>query len=1733
MSVFVSWTGSDREIKNKLVEGLKAELGPEELVWESDEHCVSDFSKECIQAIHQSQVFIIIISDQAMEETSFVYHELLEAHACEMHGKLNMIVYKVTDSEYTDRFRLHLNHISDANHVGRLMKTEAGIQSVAKRAKYLLARRKSGNPEKPYDVYKPEIEGTKLSNTGYFVPNSREDVFEEFDKGFEKSNVLFAAQISGYGRRSAARKYAEIHMEEYDECLILHFFSGSLREFFLNGLVISNINENVFEGLDENKIILKKVNLLKKLDTKTLIIVPNVTIGKRDDTFILDVLSNLGCRVIFITQSVPVKMRGIFPVVEVGRLKNHHLRELFFNYYEEADADEQEALEIPLNHFFESIDGHTKSVEITASALAEEIGVYPEDIPEILDNIQLNSENELSERIFQLISNMFEVKDFEEAEKNILFLASVAAEIPLDEKQFVALSRACGVDNNAAIKNLAECRWLDRDRATKTIFIESLLANVCIAKIPTNDQILEQCIRYFTEILIDECAGYSIGASVVTVKRLHHIFKVLNFHALQELMNLYIISVDDVLEEVGNTNCQRIIDAAKRECEQIESPKLREAVESIFEYAAKTVGIQLKIFDLSRRAGRSSLGEAALQMTAMSTEMMDSIEEMLEEMGDTSVTRVVRRLLDSSASFNSGKFVTEFLKVVDELECCLSIDPTEEEIGLLALLEVVGQQMALMTRSESYLSLEICRAREKLLNYSGGFCSVAEAYFFYETYLQCLLDMAECTEELERVFEFCISALEQAKKEIWKTEREALIIKNRMICVYAQCLADNGRPEDAEDAYYLTRELKDIESETFKLRIMAVDCIAKAFIRIGELQDAKEFLEDYLEDFKKVLGENKTKFTEERVVFEELTGILQVLNDPKSDSDFKDGSEEYVDYYRTYASGFFDKRLLSKYAAIAEQAKKLDFSDKSREQLLAAVVQLKQRAMQEAKWDKLAPTAFALVSEAGNRVLGYHHHYVQYMGGAAIADGKIAEILNGEGKTYTIILAAFLKSLYGKQVYIVDSSAYLTKRNFVWMKGVLEYLGCRVGLLADSKSIMAGPELERLQSCDIIYAMMNELVFLQMNHELGKCSVQMRLDTAIIDEADQLMIEEAAQVINISEKTTQTYTVQAYELADLTVRSISAADIDCFENKNGIIILKPGIYDRLQKFLKIPYAQLPEMMRNDLEKALKVAIIVYLYYKNGKDYYLIDGKVKIENKDKGLLMEANPIYQFFIGRKEHISSLYKRIDFNSHTALNQYIFMEFLWNFGEICGTTATASSMKEEFKELYNLDVISIPPNQPIARVDHKPKVYFKEQYKLLEISRLTQEKNQTGQPVIIITGSIDESEKISRLFADIGVEHRLLNAKNSEDEPELLGNAGKLNSVIVTTAMANRGIDILLGGNPREIAKHHLMENGVSAEMLNRAVYGALEEDEEIEEIRTKYEVLTALYKNKTDAEKKKVEQLGGLCVIGTECFEDLRIEQQMRGRAGRQGAVGESYVFYSLDDRPMVKLLGDRKEVFMSLFQSVESETMESNLLNKGIVNGRLRLQEMHFKYLQKTPEMLYYRNARKEILGMIQKLRMEKISVEELVEKYIIKNEEFLERIQAVSQIQNKEFASKVLKFTSYMEKEFLDKAGRWDAAMLRKGYQKICADFNERVNQQDGSEHFMKKYLTACLRMAWKEYLKKMPIEKRTAENLFRNKDKKAEKYMAEYSDSQCGILIKDAVFYAFINFMGAALTDNQ
>ena len=1667
MSIFVSWTGKDREIKNKIVEGLCAGLGDSEdvsesKIWDSDEDCSSNYSKECIDAIRRCSVFVVIVSDASMSPASYVLNEVIEARSCEMRGELNIVVYKVTDSEYTSEFAFQLNHISDANRIARMAGTDFGISALVKRVKYLLMRRKNGDPEKPYDVFKPIIEGTTLSRSGYFVPNSRDDIFEEIDKGFEIANVVFASQMSGYGRKSAVRKYAENHLQEYEEVLVLHLFSGTLREFFLDGLKITNINENMYEKMDENQVILRKAELLKKLDKKTLLIVPNVTIDSRDDTFVFDALAGIGCRIIFITQNLQQRLKNVFPIVSVGRMRQEYLKELFFNYYNVADEEEQAELTDTLYDFFDSVDGHTKSVEITAMALAEEYGVYPEDVSEVLSDIHFASETELGERIFKWISNVFEMKNFSEEEKKILLVAALTAVIPIDEKFFVKLLKKCDIQNHTAIRKLAENRWLDLDRQSRTISMEPLLAEVCIAKVKLDNTILYKCVKALNDELLVNAWGIEIYLYKDRLKRLKGLFEVTNLGYINELLTMCLYYINDVDINISREKVERCISTIKRKNERIRDQRLKEELEVCIDDVRALMESSLLLDGLSSRTSEGKLVEAYLEnLNPMS--MLETYRDVLE---GSSLLGVLQQMIDMQASGNVSKIVSMYLHLCSNLD----EDFSEDEQEVLNIFAMLGYQLMITMRNDSYLHLQLCYAYLDLKALIGGFTSESEAYSVYKEYMYTLMKLGDCTLELENAFEQAMRWANMGRKTIFENEASADAIINQLMCDYIEILVKNNRAEDAEKIYTRSLKCKVMCDELITVRMEAIERIANLRIKNGDTEDAVRFIKKALT---KDLGDYLEKNADREAVaeaierFHHLYQVEYVLSHPDAKHDFTDRYEEYLDYYKTYANGIADKWALSKYFSIANKAKEIDYSGKTDAQLLEMAGQLKRAAFRARKWEDIAPQAFALVSEAGYRTLGYRHHYVQYVGAAAMADGKIAEIQNGEGKTYTIILTAFLNTLFRKQVHIIDAFPFLARRNFVWMRGVLELLGCKVGLLEKNTFYK---EVKHFADYEIIYSTVEALSFFKQREELGVYPQKLRYDVAIVDEADYLMITNGNGRIMLQNTETRSSLKKWMEELDLYLRNVTKEDTNLFEYDRGFIRIKPELYMELEEYLEVSFAEFRQEDMADIEELIRGGLLAYLYMEKGTDYHIVNGMILFENQALGTFYEGNAIYRYFIARKENLNTYSKTMDFQKKKITNSYTTIEFLTNFRTLVGTTATASSMKNEFKELYGKGVLCIPTNMPVLRENHKPKVFMTEKAKMQFVLQLIQQKNMTGQPVLVITGSIQESEKISHHLTNRNIEHKLLNAKNAREEALVLGNAGKLNVVTVTTAMANRGVDILLGGNPFELAKQHLIQTGISEELVNDAIYRMKDMSEEVLELRKKYDSLVSFYKSQMNYEKEQVEFLGGLCVIGTQCFDSLATEQQVRGRAGRQGVVGESYVCYSLEDQSLKRLLGERYEALYAMFGDIDGYSMDSKLLINAIMNARTKIQNENYKQLLNTPQILYYRFAREKILGLLQQIHRGEADWDELVEKYIedysVKYKEAVERKEHLWQMKFENIAMYV------MQKN---------------------------------------------LEEAWAEYLERMKAEIASSRNVFAASAKKQKKHLEEFSETQCELLIKNAV----------------
>lgn len=1708
MRVFVSWRGSDRDLKNKIVSALQATLDAEDEIWESDEKCESNFSAECIDAIRLSQVFVIIVSEAAMEP-SYVIAELVEAKQREMCGELNMVVYKVSDVTYTSEFAANLNHISDANHVARLMGNETGVETLCKRVKNLLQRRKDNNPEKPYDVAKPEIEGISVERNSFFAEHSRDDVFEEFDRCFEKSNVLFTSQFYGYGKKSVARKYAEKHRAEYEKVLLLPFFAGSIREFFVNGLTITNINQDVFENLNEDKIILKKIELLSRLDEKTLLIVPDVKIDARDDRFIIDALCNIKCRIIFVTETVPKQFAAMFPVVSVGRMENGYLHDIFFYYYDNADEDEREEIFDSLEKFIDSIDGHTMSVEITARALADEYGIYPSEVPEILDKINADSDNELSVRITELISSLFDLKQFDDKQKTMLLVAALTAQIPLDEKTFVDMLKELEVFDSKLMKNLDECGWIKFDKESRSVCMEHFLARVCLSKIPKDEHVIEICLAFLQDFMVDQMMAINRSLFVNMAKRMEIFFEALGYEKLSEFFSLCILVHNDAeIDKIG-VSASRILKDAEAETDSIENENIRNNVKIVFKmlYSMVSIYIQCMESDLKNEGGL--VYEKVLYEDIADPELWKFLDELIQRIDEPAIEAILTSLMNAFMSRSVRRICTELLRAFDEF-CYIKqeMDSESESLALFAImLESLGYKTVLLTDKYPSLNLKICRAFADLIDENDGFSiGETEAYSYYALYFRRLIEQSVTGYELDEVFDVFLFWYKKVKKTAFTSKEEANCKLLDVVKCYCEAYAALPDGEKAEQAYSTIEAMQVQSEDEIRLKLEAVDVIVRAYITAGDVDRSVEFgqkaLAKFNESFLRMAGE---RYADCCALYDEIKLLIKLMTDKEGAEQFKDASEEYISYYKTYAQTFADKRLLAKYTLAADAAVKLDYSDKSDEELLLISREMKKRAESGEDMWKIAPQAFALVSEAGKRTLGYKHHYVQYVGAAAIADGKIAEIYNGEGKTYTIILAAFLHSLYGRQVHITDKSKYLTERNFYWMEGVLKLLGCKVMLINEN---IGRYELSNAALCDVIYETLDAAVFNKMRIEMSTWSNRLRYDVLIADEADELMIAYGKQEFIMR---TQGSGRNEKAILDSVYEYLLKHydEKECYYSGDASsITLKPDAYEVIEAFAERLGAHYGEARAyNIAERMVNMGIRAVYVYERGIDYHVINGSIRTENKVDGTFRGMDELCSYFLSKKEGLMLPYEVIVYDEKA--DSCIAMEYLSGFGLLSGATATASGMKQEFKDLYGLEVISLPPNSPVVRFDHKAEFFATRKAKNDAILDLVAEKHEVGQPVLIIVPSIAECERFGRMLDWARIAHEQVNAKNSDDKADVLAQAGEIGKVTVATAIANRGVDIVLGGNPDMKAYNHLLAAGFSKMELDSAIYSA----DENNEIKRKYRAILNLYREKSEADKTAIEELGGLCVIGTECFDELRTEQQVRGRAGRQGAAGESYIFYSMEDGSIKKLFGPRYESQKRMIERLcEDESVSSTLLNKAIESGRLQIQRARFGGLKNLTGILYIKPSRKAVTDIIWKLFSNKITVWDAMEEYFASSESCIDELKEYKE--NGRIADCRLTgfLLPYIEEKLRKANKRQYGELIMQGIKDYLADKREN----DAFEELFKIMIHRMLVKKWAEYIKVIEAAAVDAETVFTDKPKQKKKYLEKFSKARCEKMIENA-----------------
>lgn len=729
--------------------------------------------------------------------------------------------------------------------------------------------------------------------------------------------------------------------------------------------------------------------------------------------------------------------------------------------------------------------------------------------------------------------------------------------------------------------------------------------------------------------------------------------------------------------------------------------------------------------------------------------------------------------------------------------------------------------------------------------------------------------------------------------------------------------------------------------------------------------------------------------------------------------------------------GDLNVKEVKKVEKIADQIEALDeqMQGMTDAELKAKTSEFKERLAAGETLDDLLPEAFAVCREAAWRSLGMKHFRVQLIGGIVLHQGRIAEMKTGEGKTLVATLPVYLNALEGKGVHVVTVNDYLAKRDMEWMGKLYTFLGLTVGCVIHG---ITNEVRKAAYLADITYGTNNEFGFdyLRDNMVIYKEDMTQReLNFAIVDEVDSILIDEARTPLIISgqgEKSTE-----LYHIADKFVSTFRLEEDFTMDEKDRTVSLTEEGVSKCEKFFKLENFSDPENMEinHHVMQALKARNLM----KRDVDYIEKDGEIVIVDEFTGRLM---------FGRR-YSDGLHQAIEAKEGLDVRQesktlatITLQNYFRMYQKLAGMTGTARTEEQEFRDIYNMDVVEIPTNKPIARIDKEDCIYATERAKFNAIADQIEELHKTGQPVLVGTISIERSEIISALLKRRGVKHNVLNAKQHEREAEIVAEAGRLGMVTIATNMAGRGTDIILGGNPDFEAKREMRRLGYEDEAISYASSFVPLEDPELIEARKLYNKLNEQYKAERAEEHQQVKELGGLYIIGTERHESRRIDNQLRGRSGRQGDPGTTQFFISLEDELMRLFGGERIQGIVGKLGMNDDEPIEAGMLTKSIENAQKKVEGRNFgirKYVLQYDDVM---NKQREIIYGER--------------RRVLFGEDLRDHIMSMAE----EFIDENLDFTTAASKY----AEEWDLSGLENSLRKICSAFKPLKYTEDDIEN---------------------------------------------------------------------------
>ena len=664
------------------------------------------------------------------------------------------------------------------------------------------------------------------------------------------------------------------------------------------------------------------------------------------------------------------------------------------------------------------------------------------------------------------------------------------------------------------------------------------------------------------------------------------------------------------------------------------------------------------------------------------------------------------------------------------------------------------------------------------------------------------------------------------------------------------------------------------------------------------------------------------------------------------------------------------KKISNKVLALEDKYQAMSDSE-----LTAQTAALKQRLADGETLDDILPDAFAVCREAAWRVLGMKHFEVLIIGGIVLHQGRIAEMKTGEGKTLVATLPAYLNALTGEGVHIVTVNDYLAKRDSEWMGKLYRFLGLDVGLIIHDKN---NSERRAAYNADITYGTNNEMGFDYLRDNMVQYKeqkVQRGHKFAIVDEVDSILIDEARTPLIISGKGEQS--TDLYRQANAFAKTLKMVKVAKMDEKQDTESTYDGDYVVDEKAKTATLTQdgvkkaeayfnvenLMEMENSTLLHHINQAIKANGVMRRDIDYVVTDGQVKIVDEFTGRIMEGrryNEGLHQAIEAKEGV-----KVEHESKT-LATITFQNYFRLYGKLSGMTGTASTEAPEFSEIYKLDVVEIPTNKPLIRIDHPDVIFQTERAKFNHVIEQIKICHEKGQPVLVGTISIEKSELLSKMLKKAKIPHNVLNAKNHEREAEIIAQAGKLGAVTIATNMAGRGTDIMLGGNAEYLAKSEMKRMQYTDELIAEATGFAETDNEEILEARKTFQELEAKYKDEIKEEADKVREAGGLFILGTERHDSRRIDNQLRGRSGRQGDPGESQFYLSCEDDLMRLFGGERMQLMMGRLADDENMPIESKMISKTVESSQKKVEGKNFGIRKNTLQYDDVMNRQRQLI-----------------------------------------------------------------------------------------------------------------------------------------------------------------------